>query len=631
VKPFPKPFAAISLSSLLLLFTLIACLGCNTAAEQNDSRHTTVKGDSLLLEAVKMMDAGSFEEAQSILITALNTVDSPYSTTDQYYFHSHLAEIMYYTALNEQGIQNARESMRIAVELQNDTLLGNAENLLGLIHLNSERYDSAQFYFKRALENIPQKHDNPKLSRYDQVLGNLSEIYLKLNDGDKAIEFARKAQNISNQLNNQRAIILNNWTLAEAWMIKENFDSCLYFLRIGLQNPQIHEEPDAHLFLLSTALKLDVSRKNKDAIIPVLDTGLVLCDRLKNHDFAKSDFLQNAVTSLIKVGDFKQAATYQNRLNTIQNRIQKAQENLHMRLLNAYYQKESELSKQLSEAGERKNEIKLNRIILVSLVSIILLMILFIVFFRRWMNQLRKTELLQFNQEKENIKQEQELNLMRDRFTTIEAERNRIARELHDDIGSSLSSISIFADLALSEFPKDSTKALGLIERVKHKNQEVSDTISDLIWAIYSKNDTMGSLVTRVRTFGFDVLTTRGIEVKIEDDFRLKDAVLSIELKKNLLLFFKEALNNIAKYSGASQAIIVIEYVDGTVHISISDNGKGFDPKLIRHGNGLAGFQARANAIGARFVLDSAIGTGTRLMLSFPFSITELPQSEAQV
>ena len=301
-----------------------------------------------------------------------------------------------------------------------------------------------------------------------------------------------------------------------------------------------------------------------------------------------------------------------------------------MRLLNAYYQKESELSKQRSEAGERKNEIKLNRIILVSLASIILLLILFIVFFRRWMNQLRKTELLQFNQEKENIKQEQELNLMRDRFTTIEAERNRIARELHDDIGSSLSSISIFADLALSEFPKDSTKALGLIERVKHKNQEVSDTISDLIWAIYSKNDTMGSLVTRVRSFGFDVLTAQGIEVKIEDDFRLKDAALSIELKKNLLLVFKEALNNIAKYSGASQAVIVIEYVDGTVHIRISDNGKGFDPKLVRQGNGLAGFQARANAIGARFVLDSAIGTGTRLMLSFPFSITELSQSEAQ-
>jgi hypothetical protein len=58
------------------------------------------------------------------------------------------------------------------------------------------------------------------LSRYDQVLGNLSEIYLKLNDGDKSIEFARKAQDISNQLNKQRAIILNNWTLAEAWMIK---------------------------------------------------------------------------------------------------------------------------------------------------------------------------------------------------------------------------------------------------------------------------------------------------------------------------------------------------------------------------------------------------------------------------
>lgn len=609
---------------------MAACSGCNTSVKHLDEKSLTQKGDSLLSSATQYMNAGSFEQAQSILITALNASQSNYSKYDHYYFHSFLAEIMYYTALNEQGLQNAREAIRIAQELKNDTLLGNAENLLGLIHLSSERYDSAQFYFNRALENIPNKLNNPNLSRYDQVLGNISEAYLKAGNAEKAIEFAHQAQTFSKEKNIQRAIILNNWTLAEAWLMKNNFDSCAYFLADGMQNPELTGQPDAHLFLLSTAVKLESAQKNSAPLFSYLNTGIDLCNRLNTYDFAISEFLQSAVSCLLHIGDFEAAASMQKRLNTIQNRIRKAQELLHMQLLNAYYQKENELSKQRSDAEARKNEIQLNRTIVISLVSIIVLLILFIAIFRRLMNQRRQTELLAFNREKERIRQEQEINLMRDRFTTIEAERNRIARELHDDIGSSLSSISIFADLALSELPKDVDKALGLIERVKHKNQEVSETISDLIWAIYSKNDTMGSLVTRVRSFGFDVLTAQGIEVKIEDDFRLKDAALSIELKKNLLLVFKEALNNIAKYSEASRALIVIEYIDGTVHIRISDNGKGFDPTLVRKGNGLAGFQARANAIGARFVLDSAIGNGTRLMLSFPFSINELSQSEAQ-
>jgi len=574
------------------------------------------------------MNTGDFERAQGILITAQNAPDSNYSATDRYYFHSHLAEIMYYTAINEQGLQNAREAMRIGQELKNDTLIGNAENLLGLIHLNSERYDSALHYFNRSLQRVPPSLNNPKLSRYDQILGNISEAYLKSGIVDKAIEYAQRAQEYSIKNKVERAIMLNNWTLAEAWLMKNDLDSCSCYLEKGLQNKEVNTQADAQLFLLSTAVKLEAAKRNNVALTSYLNRGIALCNKLTNFDFAVSDFLQNAVSGLLQTGDYKAAASIQNRLNAVNNSIQKEQENLHMRLLNAYYQKESELSKQRSDAAARKKENQLNRLILFSLVSLVVLLVLFIVFFRRWMNQRRKTELLQFKREHERIKQEQELNLMHDRYTAIEAERNRIARELHDDIGSSLSSISIFADLALTELSQDTHKATTLLERVKQKNQEVSDTISDLIWAIYSKNDTMGSLITRVRNFGFDVLTAQGIELKIEDDFRLKDATLSIELKKNLLLFFKEALNNIAKYSKAKQVIIVTEFALNALHIRIADNGSGFDPKLVRRGNGIAGFQARAHAIGGKFTLDSKIGEGTQLLLSFPFSLTDSNQTE---
>lgn len=597
-------------------------LSCNKPTEKAPSTLLTAQGDSILWQATAYMDKGKFEAAQTTLLTALNKQDSAFSKRDKYYFHSHLAEIMYYTALNEQGLQNAREAIQLANTDKNDTLLGNAYNLLGLIHLNSERYDSALHYFNRALVKIPFHLNDPKLSRYDQVLGNLSEAYLKTGDALQAIQSARKAQEISTKNGMHRAIILNNWTIAEAYLLLHQYDSTAYYLDLGLRDAHLAQFPDVQLFLISNQLKLFAEQKNTEEIYTNIELGIVLCEKLEDFDFAVSEYLSDAVRILLEIGDFKKASAIQNKLNTIEREINKEKESMHMQLLNSFYFKTQELDHEKSDAVVRQKELEYNRLILISLAIVILLLVLFIVFYRRWTVQRRKTDRLRFDQEQERIRQEQELVKMNDRYSAIEAERNRIARELHDDIGSSLSSISIFAEMALNDFGNNPENSRTLLQRVKDKNQEVSDTVSDLIWAIYTKNDTMGSLMLRVKNVGYEVLSAKGIEMKIADDFRLKDAALTIEQKKNLLLYFKEALNNIAKYSGAKLVRIESEWKNDQVHISVKDDGIGFDQDLVKKGNGLAGFQARANAIGGKFFLKTKPGEGTQLLLDFPFKIT---------
>jgi signal transduction histidine kinase len=601
---------------------------CNPSIDKEHTNTTTAKGDSLLKETGKLMDNGFFENAQNLLMTAVKTTTPTYSKLDIYYFHSYLAEIMYYTALNDQGIQNAQESTRIANELKDKALLGNAQNLMGLIHLNGNRNDSAKIYFQEALKNIPQKLDNPRLSRYDQVLGNLSEAYLKTGNATQAIRFASEAQVISSKNGMRRAIILNNWTIAEAYLLLNQYDSSAHYLNLGLNDVQLSQFPDARLFLISNQLKQFTQQKKEAAVYANLEEGLSLCEKVKDFDFAVTEYLRTAISALLEFGDFKRASAIESKLNAIENRINNQKEALHMQLLNSYYAKAQELDREKSDALVRKKEIEYNRLTLASLAIVILLLLLFIAFYRRWALQRQKTELLRYNQEKERTQQEQELLKMRDRYTAIEAERNRIARELHDDIGSSLSSISIFAEMALTDFEKNPKNARILLQRAKDQNQEVSESISDLIWAIYTQNDTMGSLMIRVKNFGYDVLSAKGIEMKITDDLKLKDAALTIEQKKNLLLFFKEALNNIAKYSCAKHVTIESEWKNDRVHISINDNGKGFDQDLVRKGNGLSSFQVRANAIGGNFFLHAQLGGGTRLLLDFPFQIKVATQIE---
>jgi signal transduction histidine kinase len=233
------------------------------------------------------------------------------------------------------------------------------------------------------------------------------------------------------------------------------------------------------------------------------------------------------------------------------------------------------------------------------------------------MVQKRKIERLQFAQEKAEIIKNQEIERLQERFAAIEEERNRIARELHDDIGSSMSSVSIFADLAVNEFEKDPPKSLELISRIKLKTQEISETISDLIWAIYSRNDSWGSLIDRTKNFCFEILTSKGIQVVISDDYRMRDQQLSIHYKKNLMMFIKEAVNNIAKYSNATKAEIQIELISDKIQLIVKDNGIGFDPKSIIRGNGLSSLHARANALGGLVEIESIVGNGTTIKLNF--------------
>lgn len=567
------------------------------------------------------MDDGDFESSQQILLSTLDKPSVQLNQYDQYYLHTYLAEVMYYTALNEQGLQNAGKALKISKSIKNDTLIGNASNLLGLIHLSGQRYDSARVYFQTAMQKLPRKLNIKGLSRYDHVLSNLAETYLYLNEPNKSIELSKEAMQISAELDFPRAVILNHWTLGEAYILRNKLDSAQFHFLEGMNNPNLKESPDVRIFLYEGMIKVasKIPDLNRLSSIELESAGFV--EENSNYDFARIQYYSSIVDAFLIVGNYQKASIYQQKLNTLKDTIRQKREALHMRLLNSYYKNEQEVAIGEAIKSQQEQELKLNQRILIILGFLILVLALLFVFFRRWMVQKRKIERLQFAQEKAEIIKNQEIERLQERFAAIEEERNRIARELHDDIGSSMSSVSIFADLAVNEFEKDPPKALELISRIKLKTQEISETISDLIWAIYSRNDSWGSLIDRTKNFCFEILTSKGIQVVISDDYRMRDQQISIHYKKNLLMFIKEAVNNIAKYSNASKAEIRIELVSNKILLTIKDNGVGFEPKSITRGNGLASLQARANALGGHVIIDSQVGNGTSIKLSFDLEL----------
>lgn len=195
--------------------------------------------------------------------------------------------------------------------------------------------------------------------------------------------------------------------------------------------------------------------------------------------------------------------------------------------------------------------------------------------------------------------------------------RSKIARDLHDDIGSTLSSISLMSQLAKTG-TNDRNKEASLFETISSASKEAMELMSVIVWSVNPNNDKLSNILVRMREYASDTLEACNIEVAIELDEEARDLTISMEKRKDFFLIFKEAVNNMAKYSGAQKGCIRLSREHGRLIMSISDNGQGFDAEKIRSGNGLLNMQERARSIGGTLTITTEKGKGTTVRLELP-------------
>ncbi len=194
----------------------------------------------------------------------------------------------------------------------------------------------------------------------------------------------------------------------------------------------------------------------------------------------------------------------------------------------------------------------------------------------------------------------------------LERLRTRISADLHDDIGSTLSSISIISEGALQEQAVGSSRKM--IREINENATMLMDKMDDIIWCVNPQNDSFRNLMQRIRSFASGVLEARGMDYEIEMDNQIEDINLAPDQRQHIYLIIKEAINNLVKYSKASVAGIRITLHDRWLSVTISDNGIGFNTEERQEGNGLSNMKRRAQKIGA--VLEIKSGqTGTTVWL----------------
>ena len=193
----------------------------------------------------------------------------------------------------------------------------------------------------------------------------------------------------------------------------------------------------------------------------------------------------------------------------------------------------------------------------------------------------------------------------------LERLRTKISTDLHDEIGSTLSAISILSSIAVNQ--KDKSNRIKMLEEIKENAAELMQKMDDIVWSINPKNDSLESLLWRIQTFAIRLFDVRNINYEIHITEDIASIKIPMDKRRHLYLILKESINNIIKHADCTFVKFKVHKDHQLLFLHIEDNGKGFDTSQLSYGNGLLSLQNRAKQIHANLSIHSEPSKGTTI------------------
>jgi two-component system, NarL family, sensor histidine kinase UhpB len=455
---------------------------------------------------------------------------------------------------------------------------------IGMDFYNLKRYKEAIPYVAQSLELKKELNDKRGVASAHSLFG---EITNALGQWDKAIIYFKEALKSFHELKLISDEAKSNMELGKINVLKKNkSEANQYFetaktLAVQAKDSSLLVSIDAAKAAMESSVSEEPKKEEKFKIS--LQSATKAGDKV--NEFINYQYL---IDYYIKSKQFEKALDYTTKLYQAKDSVLNKNLELQIKQLEQQYnfeKKEKEIT--LLKKDQQLNALALSRqraIQIGIIASVIALLIIAALAINRY-RVLNETK----------------------RQLEIEKMRNALARDLHDDIGSALSSISIMSQLAGSSF------LYG--ERIREQSSRIQESMSDIVWSINPMNDSLEKVVMKMKEFAAETLEPKNINYQFNVDETLNGDQLNIEKRKNVFLIFKEAVNNAAKYSQANEVKIDLSMNDHVLNLTIVDNGKGFDATHEKPGNGLKNMKARAEGIQGKLVIQSSVGNGTSVML----------------
>ena len=524
---------------------------------------------------------------------------------------------------------------------------GMAEAFIGMSYQAQGDFEKALYYARLAflkLESVSEKTHTIVDERGYMAGGReLALCFEKLGQLDSALYYARMSyQRVlhigylqSNGLNEQK-VFDNGYaffycqtcnTLGKVHFRLGNLDSALYFCRLALDKAKVAQFPESIAESQLSLARFYHQTNQPDSAIHYAQKTYEMAKPLRNFILMResAELLRSAYE---KKGGFSNALRSNDLAIAAKDstiNIDKIRQVQVLTLKEEQRQKEIETQRIMYQARTRQYA-------LIGGVFSLLIIAFFLYRNNRQKQKLneqlrlQKTEIEALNDELEHKVEERTVELkkaldeVQSAFSKGQTtERKRVSADLHDEIGSALSTIAIFSDLAKTKAQKFAPELVNELERIGIKSRDMIQTMRDTIWML--KEDSHQSVWERMHTSSSETLNAKNIILhwQLPNDNDLPN--IPFNTKRHLFLAFKEAINNIVKHAEATSVTVETIPYDGGFMLKITDNGKGFDKNNVqKKGNGLYNFEKRMVEIGGTVNIESS-SKGTCILFSFPIHI----------
>ncbi|MEO7265455.1 MAG: tetratricopeptide repeat protein [Ferruginibacter sp.] len=452
-----------------------------------------------------------------------------------------------------------------------------------------KQYKKALFYANKSIKIKTALKDRQGLGTTQSGLG---EIYMGYGNFDKALYHFTNSLNISKELKNLQDEQANYFNIAKVYTAKNDVHQAIeYFnrskqLAIQLRDSSSLASIDGELIALQSGIEKNTSSENK------LKTTIQLFEARGDLNRQAAGF-KNMSDFYAANKQFEKALEYNNKYHQSMDSVRNNELQLQMNKMEEQYnveKKEKEITILKKDQLINKASLQEQKIIKYALALLVSLLIL-IGFLS--LNRFR----------------------LRNKMKQLEI-RNQIAADLHDEVGSSLSSILMLSEMIAEKSEKDSLQK-EMLTKMSSNAQETMDKMSDIVWMIKPGENEGESLNQRMERFLYDIGTAANLQTSFKTE-GLELLKLSMQQRKGIYLIFKEAVNNAVKYSGAPLIEVDIKYDSRNMLLTIKDAGAGFNINKIKPGNGLYNMKTRAKELYGELTINTTEGNGTMISLAFP-------------
>lgn len=552
------------------------------------SRTTSDKILYAFTTAEYYLDTDDIDASQKWLNIAKDYVNPEVSDSTACLVHSLQSELFYYNGLFQFGKDEALKEILIAKKHQDNLLIADGYFFLGIHQIELKQYKSAQESLWKSSKIYP-KVDPPKRMRAiiqnEHIFNNLAQVKIKLNEVDSAFFYNKKANEFALLTKSRRGIPNTEQTFGEIYLMKKKPDSAAYYFERSMVSATKSAYYD--IVLLNYGFLMQCHSNNAKLREAYYLKGLQLMKlRMINSAFQKH-FFTKALTVFRSI-DSQKTIYCQDQIIDIDSRSQ-IDGNLYLQNFTDEYVKNEKklLSLEVLKLKKQKD------IVLFQLVIAILLLFLlaFIMLYVRRKSKINSTLLKQ---------------------------KNDISKDLHDDIGSGISSILIHSDLLQKNSDVD-PKQKVLLLKINETAREVSQRMNTFVWSLNTENNTLRDFKEYVQFYAENLFEGTPIELRfIEQTESDKLLLIDGKTRKSLFFSFKEIFNNALKHSQASKITVKIVALDKkNLLIEVKDNGIGIQGENY-FGNGLKNLQKRVDELHGTisFQTQSGLYTQIRIPLS---------------